>query len=375
MKRKISLIPLLISFPLLLLGQRQEEKNIPVIPFNTYDPPSTLVTKQTLLTRAKYPFVDIHNHQWVMTTQHLAKLIPQMDSLNMAVMVNLSGRTGDYIKAGVANIKNGFDGRFLLFANISFDGFGTQGWTEKTVRQLDADINNGASGLKIYKNLGLTAVDSAGNRIQVDHPALDPVWALCGKKGIPVLIHTGEPAVFWQPVDEKNERLLEMLQFPDRWRGDTTKYPPFETVMAEQHRMFKKHPKTIFINAHLGWFGHDLERLGNLLDEIPNMYTEIGAVLAELGRQPAASRRFFIKYQNRILFGKDIWSPAEYYAYFRVLETDDEYFDYYRRRHAFWKMYGMALPDPVLKKVYYENAVRIFPSLKGKIKATPLTGK
>jgi uncharacterized protein len=136
--------------------------------------------------------------------------------------------------------------------------------------------------------------------------------------------------------------------------------------MAEQHRMFKKHPKTKFINAHLGWLGGDLARLGKLMDQMPNMYTEIGAVLAELGRQPRFAHDFIIKYQDRIMFGKDIWAPSEYYTYFRVLETNDEYFDYYRKRHAFWKMYGLGLPDEVLKKLYYKNALKVIPGIDAK---------
>ena len=129
--------------------------------------------------------------------------------------------------------------------------------------------------------------------------------------------------------------------------------------MEEQHRMFGKHPNTIFINAHLGWLGGNLGELGRLMDKYPNMYTEIGAVLAELGRQPRFARQWFIDHQDRVLFGKDIWEPSEYHCYFQVLETADEYFDYYRKRHAFWKMYGLDLPDEVLKKLYYKNALRI----------------
>jgi uncharacterized protein len=127
--------------------------------------------------------------------------------------------------------------------------------------------------------------------------------------------------------------------------------------------MFGKHPETKFIDAHLGWLGGDLGRLGKLFDRLPNVYTEIGAVLAELGRQPRFAREWFIKYQDRVMFGKDIWEPSEYLVYFRVLETDDEYFDYYRKRHAFWKMYGLNLPDEVLRKLYYENALKVIPGI------------
>lgn len=330
--------------------------------FEEYEPKSTLVVPQNLVKSARYPFVDVHNHQWQMAEQDLETTAARMDSLNMAVMVNLSGRTGSQLKAITDNVRRQAPDRFLVFANINFDGFGEENWTEQAVEQLEKDIQNGASGLKIFKNLGLTATDTNGNRIPVDDPRLDPIWDKCGELGVPVLIHAGEPAVFWEPVDKYNERWLEMKQFPNRHRNPE-EFPSWEKVMGEQWNVFRKHPGTTFINAHLGWLGNDLARLGELLDEFPNMYTEIAAVLAELGRQPRFARKFFIEYQDRIMFGKDTWRPEEYHVYFRVLETADEYFDYYRKRHAFWKMYGLNLPDEVLKKVYYKNALKVLPGL------------
>lgn len=331
--------------------------------FEEYEPKSTLVVPENKVESARFPFVDVHNHQWRMATQDLSETTSEMDKLNMKVMVNLSGRSGEQLKQAVENIRENAPGRFILFANIDFDGIGEEGWTEQTVLQLEEDYKNGARGLKIFKNLGLTVMDSEGQRVQVDDPRLDPVWAKCGELGIPVLIHTGEPAVFWAPIDKYNERWLEMKQFPRRHRGDTTRYPSWEKVMSEQWNVFRKHPETTFINAHLGWMGNDLERLGELMEEFPNMYTEIGAVLAELGRQPRFARKWFIKYQDRVMFGKDSWNPEEYHVYFRVLETADEYFDYYRKRHAFWKMYGLNLPDEVLKKLYYKNALKVIPGI------------
>ena len=218
------------------------------------------------------------------------------------------------------------------------------------------------TGLKVFKNLGMFLTDKSGKRVRTDDPRLDPVWKKAGELGIPVLIHTGEPVAFWLPLDKHNERWLELQQFPNRRRNDP-KFASFDETMTEQHNVFRKHPKTKFINAHLGWLGHDLARLGKLMDELPNMYTELGAILYELGRQPRAARAFLIKYQDRVLMGKDIWNPEEYATYFRVLETEDEYFDYYRKRHAFWKMYGLGLPDEVLKKIYYKNALRIIPGI------------
>lgn len=333
--------------------------------FEDYVPTSTLVVPENPVQRAKYPFIDVHNHQYRMPTQNLSDLTADMDKLNMGVMVNLSGRgRGEttHLAGALTNVQENYPNRFIVFTNINFDGIDDPDWGERTARQVEEDYKMGARGLKIYKNLGMTARDKNGNRIATDDPRIEPVWEKCGELGIPVLIHTGEPSPFWQPRDKFNERWLELKQRPNRYR-DPALNPSWESIMAEQHHLFRKHPNTTFINAHLGWMGNDLERLGKMMDEMPNMNTEIGAVLAELGRQPRAARAFIIKYQDRVMFGKDSWNPEEYYVYFRVLETADEYFDYYRKRHAFWKMYGLDLPDEVLKKIYYKNALRIIPDI------------
>lgn len=350
-------------FPLLFSGIVSCQQADKTMTFEEYNPISTLVVPGEKITRAKFPFIDVHSHHWRMATQDLNKLASEMDDLNMEVIVNLSGGSGKQLKAITDNIRKSGMKRFIVFANIDFNNIDDEDWTERTVKQLEEDVKNGASGLKIFKNLGLNVVDSKGNRVQTDDPRIDPVWAKAGEMGIPVLIHTGEPAIFWAPIDDKNERWLEMKNFPDRHRGDSTRYPSWEVVMAEQWNVFRKHPNTTFINAHLGWMANDLNRLGKHLDEFPNVYGEIAAVLAELGRQPRFAHDFFVKYQDRLLFGKDTYRPSEYYVYFRVLESNDEYFDYYRKRHAFWKMYGLNLPDDVLKKVYYKNALKIIPGI------------
>lgn len=354
---------LLLFIVIFVSGSTLAQTQDTTMSFEEYDPVSTLVVPGEKITKAKFPFIDVHSHHWRMATQDLDKLASEMDDLNMKVIVNLSGGSGDRLKAITDNIKNSELNRIIVFANIDFNGIDEKGWTERAVNQLEEDYKNGARGVKIFKNLGLTVLDSEGNRVRTDDPRIDPVWEKAGDLGIPVLIHTGEPAVFWDPIDEKNERWLEMKNFPNRHCGDTSRFPSWEVVMNEQWNVFRKHPDTNFINAHLGWMANDLDRLGRHLDEFPNVYTETAAVIAELGRQPRFAREFFIKYQDRLLFGKDTYRPHEYYTYFRVLESDDEYFDYFRKRHAFWKMYGLNLPDNVLEKVYYKNALKIIPGI------------
>jgi predicted TIM-barrel fold metal-dependent hydrolase len=328
-----------------------------------YEPRSTLVVPQHPIARAKYPFIDVHNHQDTdLSEGDVAQMVREMDAMNMRVMVNLSGGQADELVRAVRTLKRRYPKRFVVFANLDFAGIDEPGWGERAAAQLDRDVANGAQGLKIFKNFGMTVKDRDGRRVAVDDPRLDPVFETCAALGIPVLIHTAEPRSFFEPQDRFNERWLELKQFPQRARPPD-KYPPWEQLIGEQHRLFAKHPRTKFIDAHLGWLGGDLARLGKLLDSLPNVYTEIGAVLAELGRQPRFARDWFVKYQDRVMFGKDTWAPSEYPVYFRVLETSDEYFDYYRKRHAFWKMYGLDLPDEVLKKLYYANALRVIPGL------------
>jgi predicted TIM-barrel fold metal-dependent hydrolase len=351
---------LFLGAALYLIGRIQYR--LDVMDVERYEPVSSLKVPQHPLTRARYPFVDVHSHQWLMPVQDLDRLVAEMNDLNMGAMVNLSGFRGKLLEMSLANVNQRHANRFLVFLNLDFEQVDAPDWPQAALLQLDAAAKLGASGLKVYKSLGLTDRDKSGKRIAVDDPRLDPIWKRCGELGLPVLIHSAEPSPFFERKDEHNERWLELKQEPSRYRPPE-RYPPFESILAEQHRVFRKHPGTKFIDAHLGWLGNDLERLGKLLDELPNVYTEIGAVLAELGRQPRAARAFLIRHQDRVLFGKDTYKKEEYYTYFRVLETADEYFDYYRKRHAHWKMYGLELPDEVLRKVYYENALRLFPRI------------
>ena len=343
-----------------IIDKIQEKNNL--MDIEEYSPRSTLIVSETKLKRSKYPFVDVHNHQFDMPIKDLSKLVEEMDSLNMGFMVNLSGFRGLYLEQSLKNIKENASTRFGLFLNIDFEKLDDPNFATEQVDLINKAVAQGVIGLKVYKSLGLTDKDKKGNRIAINDPRLNPIWKACGDQNIPVLIHSGEPSSFWDPKDKYNERWLELRQKPGRYR-DPEKNPSFEEVLAEQHAVFKKHPNTTFINAHLGWMGNDLDRLGKHLDQYPNVMTEIGAVLAELGRQPKRARQFFIDYQDRILFGKDSYNVSEYYTYFRVLETEDEYFEYYRKRHAHWKIYGLSLPDSVLQKVYYKNALHLFPSI------------
>ena len=330
-----------------------------------YQPRSTLVVPVHMVPRAKFPVVDIHGHPPALLSEGAINRVgAAMDSLNLQVMVNASGSSGERLAGQIAAVQaSRYKNRFVMFTTLNLRDVGP-GSGARIAAQLEADVKAGAVGVgEIGKGFGLTARKADGSRLKLDDPELDPVWEAAARLKIPVFIHTADPAEFFEPIDYQNERWLELALFSGRRYNDRSRYPAFEELMAERDRLLARHPNTIWVLAHLGWHANDLARLGRMFDALPNLHAEVGAILYDLGRQPRFAREFFIKYQDRLLFGKDSFQPDEYPYYWRVFETSDEYFDYYRDYHAFWKLYGMGLPDDVLKKVYYQNALRIIPGI------------
>ena len=348
---------------------RPDEGRQPEFPQPTirdYKPRSTLVVPQHPVPRAKFPVIDIHGHPPTLTASSVIDtVVAALDPINVQVMVTANGlRSPEQLQQQLDVIRGSrYKSRIVMFTNLNFRDVGP-GFGRKAAAQVEADIKAGALGVgEIMKDFGLRAKKTDGSRLTLDDPELDPIWDTCARLGVPVFIHVADPSEFFQPIDYHNERWLELALFPDRRYQDRSRYPPFEELMAERDRLFLKHPKTTFILAHMGWHANDLGRLAGMMDKMPNLYTEVGAILYDLGRQPRAAHDFFVKYQDRILFGKDSFQPDEYPYYWRVFETNDEYFDYYRDYHAFWKLYGVGLPDAVLRKVYYANALKIVPGL------------
>jgi uncharacterized protein len=375
MKKTISIALLLTALQFTSAAQQITlGDNAGKVTFEEYEPNSTLVVEGAVRTRAKFPFIDVHNHQFGMNSKEkLDNLVAEMDKMNMAVMINLSGRgfgqgqaeSDKTLDGTIQAINQYYPGRFGIFTNIDFKGISEPGWTENAVKMLEEDVKKrGAKGLKIYKSLGFNVKNADGSLVAVDDPRINPIWAKAGQLGIPVLIHTADPPSFWNPLDAFNERWLELKTHPGRKRDTAKGDFSFEQLITQQHNVFRNNPNTTFIAAHMAWYPNNLGRLDSLMQALPNIYVEIGAVIAELGRQPHTANKFFTKYQDRVLFGKDSWVPSEYATYFRVLESTDEYFKYHKKYHAFWPMYGIGLSDDVLRKLYYKNALKIIPGLK-----------
>lgn len=334
---------------------------IPAPSILDYRPKSTLVAPVHMVKTSKFPSIDFHGHPpGLGFVEGVDSIGRAMDTLNVRMMIAADNMSGERLKIAIAAVKASpkMKDRVRILAGINFQNVGP-GWAQKAIAQLEADVKEGAVGVgEIPKQVGLSTKKPDGSRLRINDPELDPIWEACARLGLPVFIHTGDPPEFFKPLDFSNERWLEMALFGER-RYPSDRFPSFETLAAERDSLFRKHPKTTFVSAHMGWHANDLGRLGKLLDAMPNVNVEVGAVLYDIGRQPRTAHDFFVKYQDRILFGKDSFQPEEYPYYWRVFETNDDYFDYYRNYHAFWKLYGIGLPDEVLKKVYYKNALRI----------------
>jgi predicted TIM-barrel fold metal-dependent hydrolase len=354
----------------LLPVQGRAQTRQPTIPppsIIEYQPRSTLVVPEHPVPRAKFPAVDFHGHPPTLSSpEAIDRVIAAMNSLNLQVMVQARPSSGERLARQIETVRAaGYADRFVFFASLDLSNVGPASG-KRIAAQLEADVRAGAKGIgEIGKGFGLSLRKAGGTRLALDDPELDVVWETAERLGVPVFIHTGDPAEFFQPLDYHNERWLEMALFERRRFNDRSRYPSFDSLMAERDRLLARHPNTTWVLAHMSWYANDLARLAELLDKYPNVYTEVGAILYDLGRQPRFAREFFIRYQDRILFGKDAFAPDEYPYYWRVFETADEYFDYYRDYHAFWKLYGMDLPDEVLEKLYYGNALRIIPGMPG----------
>lgn len=341
------------------------EPEFPAPTIREYKPHSTLVVPEHQVPRAKFPVVDIHGHPPPLTGPEVVNTIgDSMSPLNLQVMVNANSTPSAQLKSSIDAIAaSRYKGRMVMFTSLNLRDVGP-GSGQKLAAQLEADVKAGALGVgEIMKNFGLTLLKADGTRLKIDDPELDPVWEKAADLNVPVFIHVADPSEFFRPLDYTNERWLELALYRDRRYQDRARFPDFEELMGERDRLFAKHPRTTWILAHLGWHAQDLGRLGRMFDKYPKLYSEVGAVLYDIGRQPRAARAFFEKYQDRVLFGKDSYQPDEYPYYWRVFETNDEYFDYYRDYHAFWKLYGLGLSDPVLKKLYYQNALKILPGI------------
>jgi predicted TIM-barrel fold metal-dependent hydrolase len=369
-------------------GQRTDRPAAQPLDITQYEPRSMLRVPETAVPRARYPVIDIHTHLTFRTERAAgvpagdavtvlapaSELLSVMDRRNVQMMVNLTGGTGTGLAHSVREFQSAHPGRFLTFTEPAYDRAADPGYPKAQADAIARAHEAGARGLKVLKALGLYLREriTEGPLVAIDDPRFDPMWEACAGLRIPVAIHIADPVAFFLPIDRFNERFEELNAHPD-WSFHGRDFPAFTALLDARNRLFARHPRTTFVALHLGHHAEDLAEVAASLDRHPNMHVELGARIGELGRQPRAARRFFDRYQDRILFGTDavpygddtpqqVFGDALYQIYYRFLETEDEYFDYAPARvppQGRWRIHGLGLPDGILKKVYRDNAARL----------------
>lgn len=353
-----------------------------------YEPKSMLHVQETRVERAKFPVVDVHTHITVSAkSQNGVELaaartylgqpdecLSVMDRKNIRAMVNLTGGYDDGLTEVISRYDKAHPGRFYSLTEPCYEKFLEPNYPRIQADEIEKAHRAGAKGLKILKTLGLYLRENitSGKLVKIDDPRFDPMWDACGQLNMPVAIHVSDPIAFFTPTDRFNERYEELNNHPD-WSFYDHDFPSNAELLEARNRVFARHPKTQFLVLHVGNFSENLDNVSENLDRFPNMTVDIAARVGELGRQPRRSRRFFDKYQDRILFGTDatphgdefpqqVFNDKLYEIYYRFLETEDEYFDYAPAKvppQGRWRIYGIGLPESILHKVYNQNAARL----------------
>ncbi len=366
----------------------QESSSAGRLALADYEPKSMLQVRETRVERARFPALDVHTHislsvksengiELAPERKYLgqpAELLAVMDRKNVRAMVNLTGGFDNGLVEAVTKYDKAFPGRFFTFTEPSYSKFLEPNYPRLQAGAIEQAHRAGARGLKILKTLGLYLRENitSGKLVKIDDPRFDSMWDTCGQLNMPVAIHVSDPVAFFTPTDRFNERYEELNNHPD-WSFYDHEFPSNAELLEARNRVFARHPKTQFIVLHVGNFSENLANVSENLDRFPNMTVDTAARVGELGRQPRTSRRFFDRYQDRILFGTDatphgdefpqqVFNDKLYEIYFRFLETEDEYFDYAPAKvppQGRWRIYGIDLPESILHKVYSQNAARL----------------
>jgi len=348
-------------------GPQQQDKFVAMatataeidLKLSEFKPHSMLKVRAHPVERARFPAIDYHNHLDAFDPRHVLNV---MDACGIERVVNITMRTGNEAIEMIRKYAASAPERFSTLGWMDWSGLEQEDFFARSLERLERLREEGICGIKFWKDLGLTLRDASGQLLRIDDERLAPLFDKAAELGIPVMFHTADPDAFFQPIDPTNERYEELAAHPD-WGFYGAQFSK-DSLLAQRDHVFARHPQTTFVAAHLAERGENLAYVSDMLSKHPNVYVDMSARVAELGRQPYTARKFFLQFADRILFGTDLFPEIETYRlHFRFLETADEYFEYpsHASRQGRWNIYGIHLPDEVLCKVYRENALKLLP--------------
>ena len=279
---------------------------------------------------------------------------------------------------------------FHFATTFSMKGFGGKDWTADTIRHIDAEVQRGALAVKVWKNIGMVEKNAQGHYIMLDDPGFDGVMKHLEERGIPLIAHQAEPKNCWLPLDAMttdNDRSY-FRDHPEYYMYLHPEMPSYETLMAARDRFVARHPKLNFVGAHLASLEWSVDRIAKFLDAYPNATVDLAARMTQVQYQSksdyAKVRRFFIKYQDRILYGTDLTEDPPSAAE-RAQNPPTNMAQFSKDADGFWRsdwiylatadrqhidaikadVEGLALPRSVIDKIYYSNARRVFGLSRG----------
>ena len=339
-----------------------------------FNPISDLVLEEHILTCPKFPAIDMHGHMGAIYSDYIASLfrvnraniheaVEMFKKHGIKKMVNLDGFWDGFANLTLETVFDSlkaYDDFFITFVSVDTERAKKSGFEQYVRKHLKKSKELGAKGIKLFKTVSLMVYNDKnemvpGRNISIDDSRLKVIWETAAELDLPVLAHIGDPIGFFKPVDGRNEQYEQLIEHPE-WSYASPGLYTFEECLAMQENLLRDNPKTTFIIPHFGSYPENLSYVGKCLDSYPNMYIDTAERIGELGRQPYSARKFFIKYQDRILFGSDAFPEKmelRYTNYFRFFETWDEHFG------GRWKLYGISLDDEILEKIYYKNAEKL----------------
>lgn len=342
-------------------------QNADTILLKNYQPVSIYKIPVTKITRAKFPVIDFHSHDYPKTEEEVKIWIKTMDKLNIAKTIILTYSTGAAFDS-VAEKYLQYKGRFEVWCGFDYTGFGEPGWEKYAVAELERCNKKGATGVGELGDKGLGELYSQptpGVGVHIDNPALKPLLQKCADLHMPVSIHVAEDQWMYEKPNVFNDGLMNA----STWQVDMTKpgILTHDELIHTLENAVSQNPQTTFIACHLANTNADLSMLGRLFDRYPNLYADIAARYGEFAPIPRYAKAFFDKYADRLVYGTDMGTDESMYKVtFRILETADEHFYEHKQFGYHWPLYGLYLDDVTLQKIYGGNSKKILSQHKSK---------